>query len=237
MKIANLDWSKDYDQFLNYLYSIKDVKYRDFSKKITPGEFEMIGIRIPYLKTIAKKIYKNTDYKSFLKIDDNNTFELIMLKGLVIANIKDSNEFKYYFNYFLPYINNWAICDIFLAASKTIKKNEEYYFKESCRLIKLNDEFKNRVGFVLLLDYFVSDKYIDRILDITNGYKSDKYYANMSLAWLLSVCYIKYPEKMKKYLQNCNLNRDVIKKSIQKIRDSYRVSREDKEQLKKLITF
>lgn len=233
MQISSIDWSMNYDQFLNYLYSIGNNKYKDFSKKITPGEFEMIGIPIPTLKKIAKDIYSKTDYKKFLSYD-SDIYEIIMLKGLVISNIKDTNEYKIYFHKFIQTINNWAVCDVFLMASKIINKDKDYYFNQSLDLIKEKQEFLNRVGFVILLDYFVTDEYIDTILNNIDGFRSEKYYANMALAWLISVCYIKYPDKTKKFFNTCNLDTSVIKMSIRKIKDSYRVSAEDKEYLKRI---
>lgn len=221
------------NEVLNYLYSVSDEKYKTFSKKITPGEFKMIGVRIPILKSLAKKIYKE-DYLSFLKIDDENIFELVMLKGLVIANIKDIEEYKNYFNSFLPKINNWAICDIFLASSKVIKKDMTYFWNISLELINKKDEFMKRVGLVILLDYFVNDEYIDRIIETIKNFKCDAYYANMALAWLISVMYIKYPDKTKKLLLNNSFDTEVIKMSIRKIKDSYRVSLENKDWLKNI---
>lgn len=223
-------------EILEYLYSVSDEVYKSFSKKITPGEFEMIGVRIPTLKQLAKKISKG-NYREFLKINDENIFELIMLKALVIANIKDVEEYKKYFTEFLPKISNWAICDTFLAASKIIKRDMLYFFNLSLNLIEEKEEFLNRVGFVILLDYFVSEEYIDTICKKIRNFKSDAYYANMALAWLISVMYIKSPEKTKEFFQDNNLDKTVIKMSIRKIKDSYRVSLENKEWLKKTAKF
>lgn len=228
MNLNGFDWSNDYDQFLCYLYTLGDEKYRSFSKKITPNEKEMIGIRIPILKSISKEIYKYTDWKTFLKLGNDDIFEIIMLKGLVIANIKDISEYKSYFNMFIPFIDNWAVCDTFLAASKIINKDLNYFYSKTCDLIKSNKEFKNRVGFVILLDYFVIDEYIDKIFNVVDDFKSDKYYANMALAWLISVCFVKYPEKTKCFLNNCSLDGNVINMIKRKIKDSYRVSKEEK---------
>ena len=235
MNIKKINWSKDYDQFIDYLYSLNDSKYKEFSKKITPGEYEMIGIRVPILKELAKSIYKETNYKEFLSIP-NGIYEIQMLKCFVIANIKDIDEYKEYFNSIISSINNWAVCDTFLAASKTIKKDKPYFYNKSIALIRKKDEFLNRIGFVIMLDYFIIDEYIDNILKSIKDFKSDKYYANMALAWLISVCYIKYPTKTKQFLENNSLDTEVIKMAIRKIKDSYRVSDNDKKYLKKLLT-
>lgn len=230
------NWKCDWNLFINYLYSLEDIKYRDFSKKITPGEFTMIGIRIPRLREISKEIYKS-DYTTFLKLDDHNIFEVRLLKGFVIAQIKDLNLFRNYFDEFLSYINNWAICDSFLSSAKIIRKDRDYFFQKASNLLINKNEFENRVAFVLLLNYFVTEDYIYRLIDLIDGYRSDKYYANMALGWLLSIMYIKFRDITTAYLLKANLSSLVKKITFSKIRDSYRVTKDEKENLKKMINF
>lgn len=231
MDYKNIDWKKDKTIFIEYLYSLRNEKHREFSKKITPGEFEMIGIPVPILKEIARNILK-THYETFLTIDEEDIYEIYLLKGLVIGGIKDSEKFKRLFSDFIGKIDNWAVCDITISASKTIKKDCEYFFNKCRELLKEKEEFKNRIAFVIFLDYFITDEYVDRVLNTISGFRSDKYYANMALAWLLSVIYIKYPQKARDYLLKNNFDKTVIKYTKRKIKDSYRVSTADKDWLK-----
>lgn len=233
MDFKTINWKKGEEPFLKYLESISEEEYRDFSKNLTPGEFTMLGIRIPILKKVAKEISKG-DYTEFLKLDSKNIFEVKLLKGFVISNIKNLDEYKTYFDEFVPLIDNWAICDSFIASSKIIKKDLEYFFKYASSLLRKNDEFLNRVAFVILLDYFCINEYYMRVLKLIEGYKSDAYYANMALAWLLSELYINYTEETKKYIQKVKFDNKVTKYTIRKIKDSFRVSREDKEWLKNI---
>jgi len=227
MNYENITWSKDFPKFIEYLESISEEKFRDFSKKITPGEFTMLGIRFPILRSIAKEISKY-DYRSFLKVDDQNIFEIKILKGYIVGGIKDFEEYKDYFYKFLPSIDNWAICDTFIASSKIIKKHPSYFLDTVEKLLSTKDTYNNRVAFVILLDYFTTDEYIDKVFEIIDGYTSDEYYANMALAWLLAECYIKCPKQTKKYLKTHHFDREVMRYTIRKIKDSYRVSPEDK---------
>lgn len=231
MNYKETDWKEGLEPLLNYLNDIAEPTYRDFSKKITPGNFTMLGIRIPILKKIAKNISQG-DYRTFLTHSDRGIYELKILKGLVISNIKNIEEYKEYFEQFLPSIDNWAVCDIFLASSKIIKKDRPYYLNLCKELLKTDDEFKNRVAFVIFLDYFVDEEYRDTILDIIANYKSEHYYANMALAWLLSIIFVKFPKETKEYLTKNKFDENVTKYMIRKIKDSYRVSTEDKEWLK-----
>ncbi len=196
----------------------KDAKYRDFSKKLTPGDFTMLGVRVPDMRKIAKNLTIE-ERESIIKLECDDIFEFKLIRGLVVADIKDVDKYKYEFERFLPLIDNWAICDIFIGSSKIIKKD---------------DEFLNRVAFVILLNYYLIDEYIDKTFDLIKDFKSDKYYANMALGWLISYQYIKYPTKTQEFLTNCNLDKTVLKMGIRKIKDSYRVSPENKEWLKKI---
>jgi len=233
MKIQDINWNKEEDNFYNYLYSLQEEKYKDFAKSLIPGNVILIGIRLPILKKIAKEIMK-TDYKSFLNLKDNNIFEVKMLKAFVIANIKDLKTYLSFFTKFIQTIDNWSICDSFIAASKIIEKNRETFYTIIEKLLVNKKEFNNRVGFVILLNYYIVDEYIDDVLTIIDLYKNDTYYANMALAWLLCEAYIKYPQKMQTYLSNVTLNKNIKKNMIRKIKDSYRVPKSNKEWLKKI---
>ncbi len=234
MDFKTCDWNFCFDEFFDYAKSLSDEKYRDFSKKLIPGDFVMLGINIPTLKKIAKKI-RTGDYDTFLKIDDRGIFELKFLKGQVIALSTDADEYERRFKAYLNSITDWSICDSFVASSKVIKKDPERFFSMAVDLLQEENEFANRVGFVIMLDYFVKDEYLNRILDTIESYHSEYRYANMALSWLLSVLYVKYPSIIFDYLKETSFSREVIRMSIRKIRDSYRVTIEDKDKLKELL--
>lgn len=221
------------EDLLKHLYLLSNEKYKEFTKKIIPGEFQMLGVRIPDLKKCVKK-FNVVERQQVLNMYDENIYELRMIKALTISSIKDINEFRTRFEEFLPFINNWSICDTFLSSSKIIKKDKEYFWNKCKDLIKSEDEFLNRVAFVIILDYFIVDEYLDKIFPLIENYRSNKYYANMALAWLISFLYIKYPINTQTFLLKKTLDEEVLKMSIRKIKDSYRVSYENKEWLKKI---
>ena len=112
-------------------------------------------------------------------------------------------------------------------------KTKDICFKEIEKYIKDKNPWINRFGYVLLLDYFIEEDYIDRIFKLCENYK-DEYYVKMAIAWLISICYIKYKGRTLTFLKNNNLDNWTYNKSIQKIIESSRVTREDKDMLKKL---
>ena len=222
-------WNKsNYKNFITYLYQKKDSdKFIDFSKKLIFTKYEMIGIKVPVLRSIAKQISK-TDIYSFLEIVRSNTYEEIMLEGLVISYIKDYNIFKKYFNKFIKKIDNWSICDVCISSMKIVKKYKDEFLIDIKKYLKSDDEFIVRVGVILLLDFYIEDKYIDEIFKLIDSINKEEYYINMAIAWLISVCFIKQKEKTLKYLENNNLSIFTHNKAIQKIRESKRVTKEEK---------
>ena len=228
-------WNKEsYKAFIEYLISIKDIKYKEFhSSLVLNSKYEMIGIRVPTMKDIAKKIAKTSNVEEFLKFAQDKFYEEIMIQGLVISHIKDEKVFYKYFKKHINKIDNWALCDTFCSAIKIVEKNEEKYFKEAVDMSLSDKEFISRVGLIIILSHFVTDKNLDTIFEVLNKIKSDLFYINMAEAWLVCELYIKHPKETIKFIKKNKLNKFTQNKAISKIHDSYRVSKEEKEALKK----
>lgn len=226
-------WDKNsYQEYLDYLVSLQDIKYLHFNSTLVSSKYELIGIRLPILRNIAKEILKG-DYISFLKEIKHTYMEEIMVEGFVIAGLKVEEEFDKYFLKYIDYIDNWACSDAFCNSLVIVKNNPKKYFNICKRLTLKSDEFKVRVGLVTILYFFIDEKHIDTIYNILDNLKIDSYYVNMAAAWLLCECMIKYDKKTINYLKVAKINTDVYKKALQKMRDSYRISIESKEILKK----
>ena len=226
------NWNEEeYKGFEKYLISLQDKKYREFhSSLVLNSKYEMIGIRLPVMRDIAKKISKS-NIEEFLKYSKDNYYEEIMIQGLVISYIKDEEKFYKYFKEYINKVDNWALCDSFCASIKIVRKYEEKYFKEAIKLALNKEEFISRVGLIIILDHFITLNNLNTIFDTLNEIKSDKFYINMAEAWLLCEMYIKYPENTRKFLKENNLNKFTQNKAISKIHDSYRVSEEEKKLL------
>lgn len=229
------NWNKEnYKKFLEYLESIKDEEYKKFHNSLVlNSKYEMIGIRLPSMRKIAKEISK-TDIEEFLKYSQNKYYEEVMIQGLVISNVKDEEIFYKYFKSHVNKIDNWALCDTFCNSIKIVKKYEEKYFNLAIDMCLNEKEFIARTGIVMILSHFVNEKNLKEIFTTLNKIKSDKFYINMAQAWLICDLYIKYPKETLKFIRNNNLNKFTHNKAISKIHDSYRVSKEDKEYLNEL---
>jgi len=228
-------WNEEeYKKFVKYLISLQDEKYKEFhSSLVLNSKYEMIGIRVPIMRDIAKKIAKS-NIEEFLEYAQNKYYEEVMIQGLVISHIKDEKLFYKFFKKYINKIDNWAICDSFCSSIKIVRKYEEKYFKEAIKLALNKEEFISRVGLVMILNHFINKNNLSFIFDILNKIKSDKFYINMAEAWLLCEMYIKFPKETKKFLVKNNLNKFTQNKAISKIRDSYRVNKEEKELLNSL---
>ena len=227
-------WNQEsYQEFIEYLKSLGEPKYKEFQSKLIYTKYEIIGLRLPMLRKIAKQISK-TDIISFLELSKNYYYEEVMLNGFVISFITEESVFDKYFFYHIEYIDDWSLCDSFCNSIKQVTKNQDKYFKLSQELSLKEEEFFSRVGLITILSHFIEKEYLKDIFSLLNKIKSDKYYINMAEAWLICEVYTKFPKETTKYLLKNKLNKFTHNKSISKIHDSYRVSKEEKEYLNTL---
>lgn len=235
MKLGDImfdTWNRDsYKNFIDYLKSLQDLKYKEFhSSLVLNSKYEMIGIRLPIMRSISKKI---NNIEEFLKHVGCKYYEEVMIEGLVISRIKDEETFYKYFKKYIDKIDNWALCDSFCNSIKIVEKYEDKYFSKCINLSLSKDEFTSRVGLVTILSHFVNDKNKKDIFNLLNKIDSDKFYINMAEAWLVCELYIHYPSDTLEFIKNNNMNKFTQNKAISKIRDSYRVSLKEKELLSK----
>lgn len=212
-----------------------DGKYKTFLSSIIPEEENILGVRSIQLKKTAKLIYKNFDYETYLKLNNLKYHEEIVLQGLIIGLLKKTPEEKIlYIKEFIPRITNWAICDSFCSGLKFTKEYRALMWEFLKPYFNSEKEFYLRFAYVMLLSYFIVPEYIDKIFVKIDGFKSTKYYSQMSVAWLLSMCFVKDKEKTYMYLKNSKLDKYTYNKSIQKICESLSVDKMSKEKCKSL---
>lgn len=208
-----------------------DETYKQFHTSLVPGLTKMMGVRIPILRELAKKAAKE-DYYGFIEDFQPEIYEEVMIRGMMIGYAKFSmEEQKRELKKFIFLINNWAVCDSCCTTYKFMKKNQEEWFSFLEPYLNSSQEYKIRFAVVCLLDFFVQEAFIDRILNCFSDIHHEGYYVKMAVAWAVSVCYVKFPEKTEKFLLKNTLDDFTHNKAIQKIRESYRVSKEEKERL------
>lgn len=230
-------YNGNYSEFYEKLFKLIDEKFKNETyferhrKIINVPREEIIGLKVPVMREVAKEISKN-NWKSFLKESTNNTYEEKLIRGFVIGYVKE--EYKdieiYIKDFFKNDVDNWAICDSTISNLKIIKKNREEYFKLITSYTNSNNPWEIRVMLVSLLDYYIDDEYIYKLIEICKKVKNDHYYVKMALAWLISIMFVKKREETLKFLQDEKYNLDTwtYNKALQKITESFRVSKEDK---------
>jgi len=209
-----------------------DLKNAEFSKKLAATNGFTYGVRMPIIRSIAKEVCKD-DWRGFLKTTPESYDELLVM-GIVIASARmDIEERLALTKEFLPHIDSWGVCDIFCSTWKEKDERSRGLLWNYCmELIKSGDEFPMRVGSILMLANFIDEEYIERVLNVHSTAYHDGYYFKMGSAWTLSMCYVKFPEKTEKTLFCDTLDVWIRNKTIQKIRESYRVDQESKDRLK-----
>lgn len=215
------------------LQELAEPEYRDFHAHLLPGVENIMGVRVPAMRKLAKKAARQ-DWRAYLADPSDDTYEEIMVQGMVIGYAKmETAERVSHLNEFVPKIDNWAVCDCCVSTCKFMAKDQELWFEYLLGQIETGTEFRIRFGAVALMDYFVSEEWIDRVLAVYDKIRHEGYYVKMAVAWGISVCYVKFPEKVRAMLKDNHLDDFTQNKAIQKIRESYRVSREDKEEIRR----
>lgn len=212
------------------------MKIADIRKEIKNIKTTKFGISIPELKKFAKQIAKE-NYKELLDNNECETFELRLLHAFVLGYAKDDIEtLLAYFERFIPYVDDWAINDSLCQSFKIARRYPEIVWRYIMQYKNTKKEFESRIVSVMLLSHYLTDGYIKKVIKVLDKLNAEKYYAQMGIAWAIATIMGKYPELCLEYLQSkdCSLNQATYKKSIQKIRESFRVSSEMKEAVKAL---
>ncbi len=225
------------DIILNEILKSADPSYKAFHKKLIPtiDEGTILGVRAPQAMAIAKKFASTNEGNEFLSSLPHTYYDENIVHAFMLGCLKCDNEKLHrYIECFLPYIDNWAVCDGLCAHIKCFFTDidQQYDFVLSC--LESEHTYTVRFSLVCLLSYYVNDKYIDRLLSIVKEVKSEEYYINMALAWLISVMLVKQYEKTLPLLEGGTLPLWVHNKSIQKAKESLRISTEQKTYLKGL---
>ncbi len=216
----------------NKLEELSEVKYKEFSEKLIPNCENIIGVRIPSIRKIAKEITKDNPLE-YLSEAEDIYFEETMLKGLIIGNLKEDihiviNQIEL----FLPKVTNWSLCDSLCCELKITKKHMEemWDFLEKC--INTEKTYYIRFAVVMMLDFYVNEKYLNELFKVFDSIKNEDYYVKMAVAWAISKCFTTYEQETMKYLIKTKIDDETYNKALQKIRESLKVSKEMKEKIK-----
>lgn len=219
---------------LNELLKLQDKKYGDFTAGLIPtiSRDKVIGVRTPALKRLAKEINGSPEARAFLAHLPHKYYEENNLHGFLICEIKDFDECIAVLDAFLPFVDNWATCDGL--RPKCFKKNLDRTLPHIERWLSSKHTYTIRFGILMLMTYFLDDAFEDKYLKRVSEIKSDEYYVNMMISWYFATALAKQYDATIPYLEKDTLSPWVHNKTIQKARESYRITTEQKEYLKTL---
>ena len=216
------------------LFELQDEKYADFQAKLTPGipRESFIGVRVPEVRKLAKSYYKDSESAAFLQELPHQYYDENMLHGLVLSEMKDFEGCVKAVDAFLPYVDNWAVCDIM--SPKVFKKHKEELLPVIKRWVASDQVYTCRFGMEMLMSHYLDQDYKPEYLGIVADVHSEEYYVNMMIAWFFATALAKQWDTVIPYIEQNRLDPWVHNKTIQKARESYRITPEQKEYLKGL---
>ena len=215
------------------LLEAKDDKYREFQAKLVPNVSPdtIIGVRTPDMRKIAKEVFNSPEKDEFLKELPHKYYEENLVHFFIIAMIKDFDECIEKVEEFLPYVDCWPVSD--QATPKTFKKNHAKLLPYIRNWIASDHVYTARFGIRMLMNEFLDDDFKDEYLELVASKEGDDYYLKMMVAWYFATALAKKYDESVKYIEGRKLDDWIHKKAIQKAVESYRVTDEHKEHLKK----
>lgn len=216
------------------LFEMQDAEYRDFHAKLVPTmeKTKFIGIRTPMLRKFAKKFGKTEESEIFLQVLPHQYYEENNLHGLLIEQIRDYDKCLEELERFLPFIDNWATCD--LLALHMMKKHRDIFIREVFRWIELDQPYTIRFGISMLMRHYLDEEFKTEYPEKVATIRSEEYYVNMMRAWYFATALAKQYENVLPFLEKRQMDVWTHNKTIQKAIESYRITSEQKEYLRTL---
>lgn len=214
------------------LLKVKDDKYKEFQAKLVPNIDPdiILGVKTPEMRQIAKEVFNSKEKEAFLKDLPHKYYEENLVHFFIISMIKDFDECIREVETFLPYVDCWPVSD--QATPRSFKKNHEKLLPFIKKWIKSKHLYTSRFGIRMLMNEFLGDEFKDEYAKLVASVKSDEYYLKMMVAWYFATALAKNYDETIKYIEERKLDDWVLKKTIQKAVESYRVTDEHKEYLK-----
>ena len=216
------------------LFELQDLKYRDFHAKLVPGMNvnDIIGVRTPELRKLAKQLAKDERVGDFLAVLPHKYLDEMNLHGFIISELKDYNECLEEIERFLPYVNNWATCDLLSPKAFKQKKNRVRLIEDIKRWMASDEPFIIRFGIEMLMSFYLDEDFKPEYLKWVSDIRHEHYYVKMMVAWYFATALAKQWEATIPYIERNTMEKWTHNKAIQKAVDSYRITPEQKELLK-----
>lgn len=216
------------------LFALQDKEYKEFHSRLMPtvNPDTIIGVRTPALRKLAKELAKQPKYMEYIHMLPHSYYDENNLHGFLIETIKDYGECVAAVNEFLPYVDNWATCD--LMSPKVFKKHRTELLEQIKIWIASDQTYTIRYGIEMLMTHYLDEDFQKEYLEWVAQIRSEEYYVNMMIAWYFATALAKQPKDTLPYIEQNRLEMWTHNKAIQKSVESYRISTEQKAYLKTL---
>ena len=210
-----------------HLLQLAERGNKKFTESLNPGVEHVLGIRVPDLRKLAARIAK-ADWEAYLDTADTYYMEERMLQGMVLGCIRPDADIEVYLHRvtcFVWNINSWSVCDTFKfgGGKRFIEANKDRLWEYLKTWMRAEGEYEIRFGVVMAMQYFIDEEHIEELFSLYNAIRHEGYYVRMGVAWALSVCFVRFPERTLAYLKQNTLDNFTYNKALQKIIESYRV--------------
>ena len=215
------------------LFDLKDSKYKEFTAKLTPtiSSENFIGVSVPKLRQLSKQLSQN-DIDEFLTSLPHEYYDENLLHSILLCSVKPFEKSLNYVENFLPFVDNWAVCDTLIP--KIFGKEKTKLLEKINEWILSKNTFTIRFGIKMLMTHFLDSDFKKEYLHLAANIKSDEYYVNMMIAWFFATALAKQWDETFEFIKQNKLSTWVHNKAIQKACESYRITSEQKVLLKTL---
>lgn len=212
----------------------REPDFQKFTARLLPGVEHILGVRLPALRKMAKQLAKG-NWQTYLQTACDDSYEEIMLQGMVLGYAKGNLlEKEPFLRAFLPKIDNWSVCDSACSTLKLAKTQPEEFWNFLTEYLHSPREYDVRFVLVQMLDYYVNEEYLERVLEAIDRVDLKFYYVQMAQAWAISICYREFPERTLPFLKKNHLDDFTHNKALQKITESLKVPKEEKAYIRTL---
>ncbi len=216
--------------------SIGNDEYAIFNKKIVNTNKQVLGVRLPDLRKLAKRAAKNHDFESIqLLLDqiDNDIYEQVFVVGLIINQLEFSdNERKILIDEYLAKVDSWALIDSFI--TKKDDFSSDFWWQTAKDYLKSDREFTARLGVIILMKEFLIEDRINQVFELVNNVKNDAYYVKMAISWLYAEAAVNFYDLTIQNVKSHQLDNWTSKKACQKMLESRRFNAEQKAEIRDL---
>jgi 3-methyladenine DNA glycosylase AlkD len=216
------------------LFELQDTAYRDFHSRLIPtiSPDRIIGVRTPALRKLAKELIKDPYIAEFLQDLPHSYYDENTLHALLISELKDYALCLQELDRFLPYVDNWATCDIM--SPKIFKKHLPELIPVVESWIRSSHPYTIRFGLVMLMSFYLDEAFRPEYLTLAASAVSEEYYVKMAVAWYFATALAKQYEATIPYIEQQKLPKWTHNKAIQKAIESYRITADQKAYLRTL---